>query len=64
MFGVRVVQTLEIEIHLEINFTCKGPSERSKDRYILFSTINSMHTYIAKDKPRRKKRKGKDAEKN
>ena len=33
--------------------------------YILFSTMNSMHTHMAKDRPRekKKKRKGKDAEK-
>ena len=31
--------------------------QEKKDRYILFSTINSMHAYIAKDKPKEKKEK-------
>ena len=43
--SVRVVQTLENEIRLVMNFTCKGRSERPKDRYILFNRINSMHIY-------------------
>ena len=62
VFSVSVVEFLENEVRFDINFTCKG---RSRDWYILFYTVNSIHTYIAKDKPRKKKknRKGKDAEK-
>ena len=45
-----------------MNFTCKGRSERPKDRYTL---CYAMHIDIAKDKPREKKNntKGKDVEK-
>ena len=42
VFSVSVVETLEDEIRFDINFTCKG---RSRDRYILFYTINSIHIY-------------------
>ena len=70
LFSESVVQTIENDILFDINFTCKGRSERSKDRYIspdiLFYAINSMHIYIAKEKPRetnkQTNRKGKDAE--
>ena len=42
VFSVSVVETLENEIRFDINFTCEG---RSRDRYILFYTINSIHIY-------------------
>ena len=53
VFSVSVVEFLENEVRFDINFTCKG---RSRDWYILFYTVNSIHTYIAKDKPRKKKK--------
>ena len=59
VFSVSVVETLENEVRFDINFTCKG---RSRDRYILFYTVNSIHTYIAKDKPRKKKKKNQKRE--
>ena len=64
MLSVSVIQTLENGIRIDINFTCKGRSERSKERYILFYTINSMYIYVAKDKPRKKKKKKKERSQN
>ena len=40
VFSVSVVETHENEIRFDINFTCKG---RSRDRFISFYTINSIH---------------------
>ena len=42
VLNVSVVETLENKIRFDINFTCEG---RSRDRYILFYTINSIHLY-------------------
>ena len=42
VFSVSVVETLENEIRFDINFTCKG---RSRDQFILFYTLNSIHIY-------------------
>ena len=46
VFSVSVVQTLENETGFDINFTCKGRSERSKDQYSWLDTTKSMHIYI------------------
>ena len=63
VLSVSVVQTLENEIRFDVQYTCKERSERSKDRYVLFYTINSMHLRIAKDKSREKKVKKKTEKK-
>ena len=56
VFSVSVVETLENESRFDINFTYKG---QSRDRYILFYTINSIHIY-SKSQTEKKNRKGKD----
>ena len=47
LFSVSVVEALENEIRFNIKFTCKG---RSRDRFILFYTINSIHIFSKKAK--------------
>ena len=62
VLSVSVVQTLENKIRFDTNFACKRLSERSKDRHILFYTINSMQIkskrIIERKKNKEKERRG------